>query len=240
MEDMRLQKYLANAGITSRRKAEELILQGRVSVNGSIADKLGSKVSPGDVVVCDGREVKLTVDHTYIMMNKPKGYITTAKEQFSRPSVMDLLRGEHKRLYPVGRLDYNTSGLLLMTDDGDLAQKLTHPSYEVHKSYSALIKGIPPEGVLKKFEEGLDLDGETTAPAKIKIKRVIEDQTCVVEIQLREGKNRQVRRMCEAIGFPVLSLKRISIGPLRIGSLEEGQYRHLTKTEEEMLKKLSG
>lgn len=238
MEEMRLQKYLANAGITSRRKAEELILQGRVMVNGSIVDKLGSKISEGDVVVCDGREVALTVDHTYIMMNKPKGYITTVRDQFSRPSVMDLLQSEHKRLYPVGRLDYNTSGLLLMTDDGNLAQKLTHPSYEVHKSYSALIKGIPPEDVLKKFEEGIDLEGEMTAPAKIKIKRTLEDETCVVEIQLREGKNRQVRRMCEALGYPVLSLKRISIGPLRIGALGEGQYRHLTDKEIAMLKNL--
>jgi 23S rRNA pseudouridine2605 synthase len=125
-----------------------------------------------------------------------------------------------------------------MTDDGDLAQKLTHPSYEVHKSYSALIKGIPPEEVLNKFEEGINLDGEITAPAKIKIKRTLEDQTCVVEIQLREGKNRQVRRMCEALGYPVLSLKRISIGPLRIGVLGEGQYRHLTDKEIASLKNL--
>lgn len=238
MEDMRLQKFLANAGITSRRKAEELILQGRVLVNGAVINKLGSKISAGDVVTCDGKTVKLTENHTYIIMNKPKGYITTVRDQFSRPSVMDLLQGEHKRLYPVGRLDYNTSGLLLMTDDGDLAQKLTHPSYEVHKSYSALIKGIPSDEVLTRFEAGINLDGEITAPARIKIKRIIEDQTCVVEIQLREGKNRQVRRMCEAVGYPALSLKRISIGPLKIGSLEEGQYRHLTNKEVDTLKNL--
>ncbi len=236
MSEIRLQKYLAEAGVASRRKCEELMLQGRVEVNGVTVRELGTKVDAGDVVKVDGKEVKQEDKKVYILLNKPVGYITTAKDQFSRKTVLDLIEGVHERIYPVGRLDYDTSGLLLLTNDGDLAYKLTHPSREADKVYQAKIKGILNDNEIQAFKAGIRIDDYTTSPAKIKVlERTVTDS--VVEVTIHEGKNRQVRRMFEAVGHAVLKLRRISIGPVKLGSLEEGKWRNLTAEEVKSLKK---
>ena len=236
MSELRLQKYLAEAGVASRRKCEELMLQGRVEVNGVKVTEMGTKVAAGDVVKVDGKEVKQEEKKGYILLNKPVGYITTAKDQFSRKTVLDLIEGVNERIYPVGRLDYDTSGLLLLTNDGDLAYKLTHPSREADKVYHAKIKGVLSDNEIQAFKTGIRIDDYTTSPAKIKVlERTTTDS--LIEVTIHEGKNRQVRRMFEALGHTVLKLSRISIGPVKLGSLEEGSWRHLTPDEIKSLKK---
>lgn len=230
MNDMRLQKFLAESGLTSRRKAEELIKQGRVKVNGTITAEMGVKVSSGDLVELDGEKVTPVNRKIYIALNKPSGYVTTVKDQFSRPSVIDLLQGLEERVYPVGRLDYNTSGLLLLTNDGDFAFALTHPGHEIKKVYEAEIMGTPSEQELSCFKMGLIIEDYTTAPAGIKIIRR-SAKTSIAEITIHEGRNRQVRKMCEAIGHPVLRLKRTAIGKITLGDLPEGKWRHLSEEE---------
>ena len=236
MSELRLQKYLAEAGVASRRKCEELMLQGRVEVNGVKVTEMGTKVAAGDVVKVDGKEVKQEEKKVYILLNKPVGYITTAKDQFSRKTVLDLIEGVKERICPVGRLDYDTSGLLLLTNDGDLAYKLTHPSREADKVYHAKIKGVLSDNEIQAFKTGIRIDDYTTSPAKIKVlERTTTDS--LIEVTIHEGKNRQVRRMFEAVGHTVLKLRRISIGPVKLGSLEEGSWRHLTPEEIKSLKK---
>lgn len=236
MSEIRLQKYLAEAGVASRRKCEELMLQGRVEVNGVKITELGTKVDAGDIVKVDGKEVKQEEKKVYILLNKPVGYITTAKDQFSRKTVLDLVDGVQERIYPVGRLDYDTSGILLLTNDGDLAYKLTHPSREADKVYQAKIKGILNDDEIQAFKAGIRIDDYTTSPAKIRVlERTGTDS--MVEVTIHEGKNRQVRRMFEAVGHTVLKLRRISIGPVKLGSLEEGSWRHLAPEEVKSLKK---
>ena len=236
MSELRLQKYLAEAGVASRRKCEELMLQGRVEVNGVKVTEMGTKVAAGDVVKVDGKEVKQEEKKVYILLNKPVGYITTAKDQFSRKTVLDLIEGVKERIYPVGRLDYDTSGLLLLTNDGDLAYKLTHPSREADKVYHAKIKGVLSDNEIQAFKTGIRIDDYTTSPAKIKVlERTTTDS--LIEVTIHEGKNRQVRSMFEAVGHTVLKLRRISIGPVKLGSLEEGSWRHLTPEEIKSLKK---
>lgn len=234
--EKRLQKYLAEAGIASRRKAEEIISQGRVAVNGVIVTEPGTKVSDGDAVKVDGRPVLPEEDKIYIILNKPSGYVTTSKDQFSRPAVVDLVKNIRQRVYPVGRLDYDTTGLLLLTNDGEFTFKLTHPSHEVEKVYCAEVIGIPDEGDIRSFEGGLEIEGHVTAPAKLKLINAKGDNS-ILEIAIHEGKNRQVRRMCEAIGHPVISLKRIAEGGVQLGDLKEGEWRYLTEGE---LKNLGG
>lgn len=237
MGEMRLQKFLAEAGIASRRKCEEIILQGRVEVNGSRITELGSKVNDDDIIRVDGRELKPVEKKVYILLNKPAGYITSSKDQFSRKTVLDLVKGIEERIYPVGRLDYDTSGLLLLTNDGDLAYKLTHPSKEAEKVYHVKIKGILDEKAIKAFKTGIQIDDYITSPAKVKIiERSLNDS--VIEVTIHEGKNRQVRRMCEVVGHIVLRLKRVSIGPLKLEGLEEGCWRHLTQDEVKSLKRI--
>ncbi len=235
----RLQKYLAEAGIASRRKSEELITAGLVKVNGKIVTELGTKVDPKkDEVVYRGQVVnKKEVEMVYIMLHKPEGYVTTAKEQFGRPSVMDLVRDVKERIFPVGRLDYETSGLLLLTNDGDLTYKLTHPKHDVDKTYHAKVYGTPDEMDLQMFRRGVFIDGVRTKPAKIQILEKGERQS-LAEIKIHEGKNRQVRKMCEAISHPVAQLKRVATGDLELGDLQKGKYRHLTAAEVKYLKKL--
>ncbi|MCX7843181.1 MAG: rRNA pseudouridine synthase [Clostridia bacterium] len=235
MQEMRLQKYLAQCGLASRRKAEELIKQGRVSVNGIKVSEMGLKISERDIVLVDGKKTALEAKKIYIMLNKPCGYITSAKDQFSRKTVLDLVEGVEERVYPVGRLDYDTSGLLILTNDGEFTNRMTHPRHETNKVYIAEVKGRPDSQDLSSFEKGLSIDNYITAPAKIKIMEKKADST-VAEIIIHEGRNRQIRKMCSAIGHPVISLKRIAIGGLKLGELPEGQWRYLTDAEIDLLR----
>ena len=238
----RLQKFLAEAGIASRRKAEELIAAGRVKVNGKIVTEQGVKINPQkDKVEFDNRLIAVKAEKkVYIMLHKPEGYVTTAKEQFGRPAVLDLVRDVKQRIFPVGRLDYDTSGLLLLTNDGELTYRLTHPKYDVDKTYIAKLYGVPDDMDLQKFRRGVMVDGRKTRPAKIRILEIEKDRRfCTAEIILHEGKNRQVRKMCDAIKHPVAQLKRVATGTLTLGDLPKGAYRPLTEKEVQYLKQLS-
>jgi len=230
MSEMRLQKFLAHAGIASRRASEDIIKQGRVTLNGRTITDMGVSVSESDLVNVDGKLIENEEEKTYIMLNKPVGYVSTAKDQFDRPTVLDLVKDINKRLYPVGRLDYDTSGLIILTNDGDFTYQLTHPKHEIDKEYEALISGIPSDAEIKRFEDGLQIDDYTTSPAKIIISEKNRNNT-LVHITIHEGKNRQVRKMCEAIGHNVLTLKRISVGPIALENLPEGKWRRLSDTE---------
>lgn len=237
----RLQKFLAEAGVASRRKAEELIAQGKVKVNGKVVTEMGMKIDPAkdEVTYLDKKVTTKNTKMVYLMLYKPEGYVTTAKEQFGRPAVMDLVKGVKERIFPVGRLDYDTSGLLLLTNDGDLTYKLTHPKHDVDKTYVAKLYGVPDEGALQKFRRGVVIDGKRTKPAKIQIIDKDKDgRFCTAEIIIHEGRNRQVRKMCEAIKHPVAQLKRVATGELKLGDLQKGKYRHLTEKEVKYLKKL--
>lgn len=212
MEQIRLQKYLADAGIASRRKAEELIKQGKVYVNGKIVNELGTKVTPNvDEIRYEGKKVEIEEKYIYILLNKPIGYVTTVKDQFNRDSVMDLVKIK-KRLVPVGRLDMYTSGALILTNDGEFVYKVTHPKHEIEKTYTVTIKGIIKKEEVKNLEIGVDIGEYITKPAKVKILKTDEEKNISrLEITIHEGKNRQVRKMCEAIGHSVLALHRSKI-----------------------------
>jgi len=235
---IRLQKFLAEAGLGSRRKCEEIIITGRVKVNDIVVNELGTKVDPEkDVVKVDDKIIKKR-DKVYIVLNKPEGYITSVKDQFNRPTVLDLLRGVKERVFPVGRLDYNTSGLLILTNDGDLSYKITHPKHKVVKTYIALIKGIPDEADLERFRKGLKIEEDfITSPAEIEILKTYKNSS-LVRIKIHEGRNRQIRKMCAAIGHPVMKLTRESIGKITLGGLKKGDWRYLTDEEIEYLKNL--
>lgn len=235
---MRINKYIASCGVASRRKAEEIILDRRVKVNGEIVSELSFNIDENkDIVEIDGKVISLSENHVYIVVNKPEGYITTVKDQFDRPSVLDLVTDIKERVYPIGRLDYETSGLLILTNDGDLTYKLTHPKHEIDKTYVALVKGQPTYEELKNFRDGLEIEDYKTAPAKIRVVDVNEEKNySKCEIKIHEGRNRQVRKMCKAINHPVLRLRRIAMGEIRLKGLKVGEYRHLTKEEIEYLK----
>ncbi|MFA7549921.1 MAG: pseudouridine synthase [Sedimentibacter sp.] len=236
MKEERLQKYIARCGIASRRKAEEIILQGNVKVNGIIVKELGSKISPEkDVVTVYNKRIQEKEEHIYIKLYKPEGYITTVKDQFNRKTVLDLVNIK-ERIYPIGRLDYDTSGLLLLTDDGDLANKLMHPKYRIFKTYEADIKGSISEDSINILKNGILIDGYKTAPAKVKLINRSQKNTSV-QISIHEGKNRQVRKMFEKIGHRVIKLKRISFGNINLGGLMEGQWIYLTDDEIKYLKR---
>lgn len=233
MEEMRLQKYLATSGIASRRKCEELILNGKIEVNGKIVQELGTKVNPKkDEVKYNGKIVNLEEDKIYILLNKPIGYVTTAKEQFGRDKVLDLVK-INKRVVPVGRLDMYTSGALILTNDGDLVNKLTHPKNEINKTYNATVRGIVTKEEIEKLQSGVEIDdGYITKPAKVKILKIDEEKkNSRIQITIHEGKNRQVRKMCEAINKKVLALHRCKIGNLDVKDLKLGQWRYLTYKE---------
>lgn len=236
MTTMRLQKYLAHAGIASRRAAEEIIKQGRVKVNDTVITDMGVTVNENDLVIVDGKTVGIQEEKVYIALNKPVGYVSTAKDQFGRPTVLDLVKDIDKRLYPVGRLDYDTSGLILLTNDGEFTYQLTHPKHEINKVYEALVKGVPSDEEIKKFETGLEIEDYITSPATFILKKVEPNNNSLVRITIHEGKNRQVRKMCEAIGHKVITLKRISIGPIALNNLQEGKWRRLSEKELESLK----
>jgi 23S rRNA pseudouridine2605 synthase len=231
-EIVRLQKYIAMSGAASRRGAEKLIDEGRVSVNGKKVAEQGVKVEIGnDEVELDGMPLKVKNKKIYIALNKPEGYVTTVKDQFERPTVMDLVQNEiHSRIFPVGRLDYETEGLLLMTNDGDWANKVTHPRYESSKKYYAVLKGVLTIPELNKIRRGVVIDGRKTSPAECEIIEIDMGMT-LVEITIHEGRNRQVRKMFEAVGHEVKKLRRDSIGIVELGNLPEGRFRYLTSSE---------
>ena len=227
----RLQKVMAEFGIASRRKCEEIIAQGIVKVNGQIITEPGFKVDKlVDIIEVDGKLLKTEEAKRYILLNKPVGYITTAKDQFGRPTVLDLVSEIKERIFPVGRLDYDTEGLLIMTNDGDLTYKITHPKHNIDKTYEALVNGKVGNNTVELFRNGLHINNYVTSSAKLVIKKYISNNT-LVEITIHEGKNRQVRKMCQAVNHSVITLKRISIGEIELGDLKVGQYRELTKEE---------
>jgi 23S rRNA pseudouridine2605 synthase len=225
---MRLQKILANAGVASRRKAEEMITAGRVSVNGETVRELGTQATEADIVEVDGVPISAEPPKMYIALHKPEGVVTTVADPFNRPTVMDYVP-THTRLFPVGRLDFDTSGLLFLTNDGDWANEKTHPSREVSKTYLATLRGEPTSAEITKFQTGMEIEDYTTAPAEIVI--VSRGKTTTVRITIHEGRNRQIRKMCAAIGHPVISLKRVSIGNVKLGNLPVGKWRELDESE---------
>ncbi|MFQ5722689.1 MAG: pseudouridine synthase [Candidatus Aminicenantales bacterium] len=236
---MRLNKFLSQAGISSRREADRLIAEGRVSVNGQQVENLGFKIDPErDVVEVDGRKVKKQEDKIYIMLNKPPGFIVSLRDSFGRPTIIDLLPPFKKRLFPVGRLDYNSQGLLLLTNDGQLTFRLTHPRFKIKKVYLIRIKGELRPSQISRLEKGIILNGKKTAPARI---RIINStlRGLQLRIEIYEGRKREIRRMFEAIGCSVVYLQRIKFGPLALGNLKKGQWRYLTPREISLLKMLT-
>jgi 23S rRNA pseudouridine2605 synthase len=235
----RIQKIISAAGVTSRRAAEQLILDGRVRVNGQVVTELGTKADASkDHIKVDGKLINPRQPMTYIMLNKPAGFVTTMSDPEGRPTVLNLLKGLKVRVYPVGRLDYNTEGLLLLTNDGDFAHLITHPKHEFPKTYRAKVKGVLEDRQIDELERGIHLDDGRTAPAKIK-KISKEEANSWLEITIHEGKKRQVRRMFDRVGHSVIKLKRIRTGNLVLGDLPEGTFRYLTPEEVEALKELA-
>lgn len=233
MEDqLRLQKYLAECGIASRRKCEEYILQGRVKVNHKIVTELGTKVNPEvDKVFFDEKEVGAVQENVYILLNKPIGYVTTAKDQFNRDLVLDLVKVK-QRVVPVGRLDMYTSGALLLSNDGEFVYKITHPKHEINKTYTVTLKGIVTAEEVASLEKGVDIEDYITKPAKVKILKIDKEKNISrLEITIHEGKNRQVRKMCEAVGKKVQALHRTKIGNISVKDLKLGQWRYLSEKE---------
>ncbi|MFD3157141.1 pseudouridine synthase [Haloimpatiens sp. FM7330] len=231
----RLQKYMASCGVASRRKCEELIIQGKVKVNDTIITELGYKVDPQkDKVYYNSKLIKLEENKVYIMLNKPKGYISSVKDEKDRKTVLDLVHVK-ERIYPIGRLDYDTSGLILLTNDGEIYNKVIHPRQEIDKVYIATISGIPGEDEIKKFCNGVDIGGYITSKASFEIIETYKNKS-KVKIIIHEGKNRQVRKMCKAIGHSVIELHRKSIGKIYLGNLKTGKWRNLNENELNYLK----
>ena len=232
MEEVRLQKFLANSGVASRRKCEELILEGKVSVNGKVVNELGTKINPSvDKVECCGKLIHSSEKKVYILLNKPIGYVTTAKDQFDRDSVLDLVKVKEKVL-PVGRLDMYTSGALILTNDGDFVYRVTHPKHEITKTYTVTVKGIIKNEEVEQLRKGVKIDDYTTRPAKVKILKTDEEKDISrLEITIHEGKNRQVRRMCESVGRRVIALHRSKIGNIGVKDIELGKWRYLKDFE---------
>jgi 23S rRNA pseudouridine2605 synthase len=238
---MRLQKILSQAGVASRRAAEKLMAEGRVAVNGKTIFELGTKADPAnDDIRVDGRRIKAAERPRYILLNKPRGYVTTRSDEKRRKTVLDLLGGVREYVYPVGRLDYDTEGLLLLTNDGDLAAALTHPRHGVERTYEARVTGMPDERDLERLRKGVPLDGKRTLPAAVVLLNSgRRDANGIVLITIKEGRNRQVRRMLEAVGHPVDRLKRTKIGPIGDRKLPAGAWRDLTAEEVRRLKSLA-
>ncbi|MCI9039268.1 MAG: rRNA pseudouridine synthase [Clostridia bacterium] len=239
----RLQKFLANQGICSRRKAEEKILQGKVKVNGHVVTELGTKVDPEkDEIYYEEKQILNQTEKVYILLNKPIGYVTTVKDQFNRPTVMELLKEHGKPIkvsvVPVGRLDMYTSGALILSNDGDFVYKITHPKHEITKTYQVTVKGSITETEIEQLKQGVDIGEYVTKPAQVRIMKIdVEKNISRLEITIHEGKNRQVRRMCESVGRKVLALHRSKIGDLNVKELKLGNWRYLTKQEVDKLDK---
>jgi 23S rRNA pseudouridine2605 synthase len=232
---MRLNKYIAQAGMASRRKADELIAAGRVKINDKVMKELGYDVKCGDKVELSGSVIKPDKKLVYIMLNKPLGYVTTVADDKERLTVMDLVQDVGERLFPIGRLDYNTSGMLLMTNDGDMAYTLTHPKHMIYKTYRARVAGVLSSEKALKLARGVDIGGFVTSKSIVTIEKNLERST-IVEIQIYEGKNRQIRKMFAVVGNKVMELQRTAIGDLKLGHLKEGHYRKLTPKEIDYLK----
>jgi 23S rRNA pseudouridine2605 synthase len=233
----RLQKYMARCGVASRRKCEEIILSGKVQVNGIIINELGTKVnSTIDEVKYNDTVILPEEKKLYIMLNKPEGYITSVKDEKNRQTVLDIVDVD-ERIYPIGRLDYDSSGLLLLTNDGTIYNKIIHPRVKIMKEYIALVSGEFKKVELERFENGIDIGGYVTAPAKIELLEYTEGRS-IIKIGIHEGKNRQIRKMCSALNHEVISLKRIAIGKILLKDLEKGQYRNLTAEELDFINNL--
>ena len=218
MGEIRINKYIASCGICSRRNAEEVIIQGRVKINGQVVTELGIKVKDSDIVEIDGQKISIEQDKVYVMLNKPRGYVTTSKEQFGRPSVLELLNVK-QRVFAVGRLDMDSEGLLLLTNDGDFANRIIHPTKHIAKTYEVILNKQISDENIQKLKHGVDIGGYITRPA---IVEKVNDKNIIITIY--EGKNRQVRKMCEAVGNKVVNLKRIAIGNLTLDDLKVGKY----------------
>ena len=237
---MRINKYLARSGVASRRHADNLILQGRVKINGILVNQLGVNVrDSGDIVEVDGKIVSPEKGSFYLMLNKPTGYLVSTRDPHHKRLVTSLLKGYKGKVFPVGRLDFDSSGLLLFTNDGDLAFRLSHPRFKLKKTYDVVCEGKISEANIKQLEKGIELDDGLTAPANAMLIRQ-DDKTSTVHITIHEGKKRQVRRMFEAVGHPVKTLKRISYGNLRLGSLSEGSFVQLKRGQLKKLRSMVG
>lgn len=235
---MRINKYLSSAGLASRRKCEEFVMQGRVKVNGEVVSNLAFDVSETDKVFVDGERLVLPNKYTYLMMHKPKGFLTTLSDDRERKTVMDLLPKEFKMLKPIGRLDYNSEGLLLFTNDGDVAQNVMRPAKEVVKTYSVKVEGEVASGDVVEMEKGVEtINGEKFRPCKIKVLE-IKDRKTKLEVQITEGKNREIRKIFDKFGYNVIFLKRVAIGTIKLGGLTRGTCRLLKPSEIEYLKSL--
>jgi pseudouridine synthase len=236
----RLQKILSQAGIASRRASEQLMLEGRVTVNGTTVRELGTKAdAASDDIRVDGRRITMPERHRYLLLNKPRGYVTTRSDPQRRPTVIDLLAGVRDYVYPVGRLDYETGGLLILTNDGDLAARLTHPRHGVARVYEAKVLGVPDAHDLERLSRGVTVEGQRMTATSVRVLPSRNDRHATLQITIHEGRNRQVRNMLEAIGHPVDQLTRIAIGPIRDAKLKLGRWRDLTDAEVKSLKKLS-
>ncbi|HRS22005.1 MAG TPA: pseudouridine synthase [Clostridia bacterium] len=236
----RLQKVMAEYGVASRRKSEEMIYAGKVKVNGRLVTEPGLKIDKDrDVIEVDGNIIKSPEKKIYILLNKPSGYITSVKDQFGRPTVLDLLKGISSRVFPIGRLDYDTEGLLILSNDGELTYRITHPKHSIDKTYRALVRGEVKGEDIKIFERGMAIEDYITAPAKMEIVRYSKGNS-VIDITIHEGRNRQVRKMCSAIGHEVIRLRRIKIGDIGLGGLKTGEWRYLKDSEIRYLKELGG
>lgn len=231
---MRIHKYLAHAGVASRRAAEEMVAAKSVMINGHPA-KIGEIVDPEhDKVTVDGKSTHLESEHTYYLVHKPRGVVSTSSDPEGRRTITTLVP-QGSRLYPVGRLDYDSEGIMLLTNDGELAFHLTHPKFEVEKTYRVLVKGVMPAKSVGYLEQGVTIEGQKTAPAKVTIVEAQPNNTWI-DITIHEGRNRQIRKMCEAVGYPVMRLIRTKFGPWELGDLPSGKYRALTETEVELIK----
>jgi 23S rRNA pseudouridine2605 synthase len=240
--NVRLQKILSSAGVASRRASEQMILDGRVMVNGKTVLELGTKADPQkDAIKVDGRRIKTAIEEVrqrYIVLYKPKGYVTTRSDPEGRRTVMDLI-GEGAYIYPVGRLDYDSEGLLLMMTDGELAARLMHPRHEVDKVYEVIVMGTPDARAIEKLRKGVHIEGGRTSPADVHVGTTVKGSrpTTLLTLTIREGRNRQIRKMCSAVGLPVRDLRRIRMGPIGLGRLKPGQWRDLTAEEVRRLKR---
>lgn len=235
----RLQKLISSAGLASRRAAEELIKQGRVKVNGETAS-LGMSADPElDDIRVNGKRLRISGTRVYIMLNKPRGYVTTLSDEKGRKTVAELVKGAGRRLYPVGRLDLNSEGLLIMTDDGEAANALMHPSHEVGKTYRVTVSGREPEAAVRELEALREVEGEPIRPAQVSFAGETGEGKYMLDVTIHEGRNRQVRKMCAAAGLEVRRLVRIAEGELSLGCLQTGKWRHLTSEELDWLLKLS-
>ncbi len=232
---MRINKYIAQSGIASRRKADELVKDGKVKINGKIVREVGVDVGENDIIEVCGRKIVEKEEKVYYILNKPLDYITAVSDDQGRPTVVELMPDVQERIFPVGRLDYNTSGLLIMTNDGEFSYIVAHPKHKIYKTYLVKIqKRLSPEKI-SKLRGGIDIGGFVTSPAKVEILKEVQSST-IVEISIYEGRNRQIRKMFKAVGNPVQELKRIAIGDIKLGRLKEGHYRKMRKDEIEYLK----